>query len=167
MSAHPSPRFGITGSFNKAGDPCVPVTITGAFPGGGLKFDAILDTGFSGFVSIPTIRAFPLGLPLYGTSESVLADGTTVTSLTARCCISVTSTLGHAQPYALERFGVATLQYASQEVLLGMDFLRSFGLAMLLTKELVFLFAESDAAKVAESTPGSEPTPSSQVSQAP
>ena len=53
----------------------------------GIEYDLLIDTGFSGFIQIPTIRAIELQLPLQGTLTSVLADGSTITSFTG--CTSI------------------------------------------------------------------------------
>lgn len=38
-------------------------------------YDAIIDTGFTGSVSIPITQALPLGLVLFSTASFTLADG--------------------------------------------------------------------------------------------
>jgi len=77
----------------------------------------VIDTGFTGFVSMPLIRAFPLGLILASTVNLVLADGTTVTRLTAYGFVRVEN---ERNP------GVIVLDPGADEVLLGMDFLKKF-----------------------------------------
>lgn len=41
------------------------------------EIDAIVDTGFNGYLKIPYITAFPLGLPLAGVESSTVSDGRT------------------------------------------------------------------------------------------
>src|SRR3989304_10638960 len=77
-----------TGSFGSSGSPELKVKISGMV-GGGVDFAAIIDTGFTGFLSMPLVAAFPLGLLLFGTMNLVLADGSTSFRLTAYGSISV------------------------------------------------------------------------------
>jgi predicted aspartyl protease len=53
----------------------VPVHIYGAYPEAKQTFQAIVDTGYAGYLTLPFVEAFPLGLILKGTQEYVLADG--------------------------------------------------------------------------------------------
>ena len=105
-----------TGFFNKAGSPAIQVAIGGAAQSP-QKFDATIDTGFTGFLSMPLFKAFPLGLILVGTTSVVLADGSTAYKLTAWGIIEIGSQ---------EQGGVIILEPGSDELLLGMDFLRQF-----------------------------------------
>jgi predicted aspartyl protease len=107
--------------------------ISGPF-GNGVEFDAILDTGFTGFICMPLLRALPLGLMLYGTTSVELADGSTSTKLTAK---------GMATVEGEEKVGVVILEPTANDVLLGMAFLRSFEKALFVTQNLVFLVDES------------------------
>jgi predicted aspartyl protease len=56
-----------TGYFDKSGSPAIKVMIHGPFAKP-VEFDAILDTGFTGFIAMPLLKALPLGLMLYGTT---------------------------------------------------------------------------------------------------
>src|SRR2546426_9857730 len=105
-----------TGSLDKAGSPRIKVHIRGVFTTPPAEVDALIDTGFTGFISMPMVQAFPLGLPLVGTSSFVLADNTTAVNLLAFGL----AWLGTETPQG----GLIVLQYRAGDVLLGMDFLR-------------------------------------------
>jgi predicted aspartyl protease len=122
-----------TGYFDKSGSPALKVTIKGPF-GEPVEFDAILDTGFSGFVCMPLLRALPLGLLLYGTTSVELADGSKSTKLTARGMVGVEGE---------SKVGVVILEPSSDEVLLGMAFLRLFKRGLFVTQNVVLLVDEA------------------------
>ncbi len=65
-----------TGSFGSSSSPELKIKISGMV-GDGAEFSAIIDTGFTGFLSMPLVDAFPLGLLLFGTMNLVLADCST------------------------------------------------------------------------------------------
>ncbi|SRR6266571_8556338 len=126
-----------TGYFDKNFNPCLKITLSGAFPGPGKEFEAIIDTGFTGFtgfVSIPLMQAFPLGLPLFGTTRLTLADGSTSDRLTALGRLTL---LGQQT-----KEGIVILEQSSTEVLVGMGFLRAFELALVITKDAITVFDE-------------------------
>lgn len=123
-----------TGYFDARGNPCLKVSLAGVFIAPpGVEFEAIIDTGFSGFLCLPIVRAFPLGLPLHGTTSAVLADGAVSTCLTAVCRMTVGKQL---------REGVVLLQTQSKDALIGMDFLRKFGASLFMTKSAILLLDE-------------------------
>ena len=79
-------------------------------------YSAIVDTGFTGAVSIPTLTALPLGLMLYSTANFTLADG------------SVQSTFlcaGKARIGNEERIMAFSLSRGN-DILVGMEFLSLF-----------------------------------------
>jgi predicted aspartyl protease len=126
-----------TGSFNKSGSPTIKVTIAGPLPGSGQEFEAIVDTGFTGFVSMPIVQAFPLGLILAGTTSVLLADGSTVPKLMA---------YGMATVEGEKKAGVILLAAGSSEILVGMEFLKTFGKVLLIHqgKQIAALADEKD-----------------------
>ena len=95
----------------------------------GIEYDLLIDTGFSGFIQIPTIRAIELQLPLQGTLTSVLADGSTITSFT----VLVEATLD-----GQNIVGVAVLSQ-SDIFLVGMEFLRQFRKTLVVSQDVVGL----------------------------
>ena len=71
---------------------------------------------------MPLLRAFPLGLLLYGTVEVTLADGSTAPKITAKGAIEIE---GETE------VGVVILEPSMTDILLGMDFLRKFNRVLL------------------------------------
>jgi predicted aspartyl protease len=119
------------GHFDSLGNPCLKFHLCGvAHDPPGLEFEAIIDTGFSGFIQLPMRHAFSLKLPLEGTSSYVLADGSRGTSLTA---------LAHTTFGGTTVLGVVSLTPGSLDVLVGMDFLRRFKLGLIMTKGTIVL----------------------------
>jgi len=103
------------------GEPTLDIEVLGAF-NQPASFTCLIDTGFTGFLSIPLLQAFPVGLVLSGTMSLELANGAVETKLTC---------LGIARLNGVELAGVIVIENESNQVLLGMDFLRIFGLKLL------------------------------------
>ena len=127
------------GFFNSGGSPCVNFRLAGVLAGSaakeGIQFEAVVDTGFDGFISMPMAQAFPLGLPLRGAIEVTLADGRKLTKLQA---------LGRAMLGNQANWGAVILEPGSDEILIGMKFLQVFDLALVLTRSEVLLFERDD-----------------------
>ncbi len=83
---------------------------------------------------MPMEEAFPLGLVLNGSLTCVLADGSSRKQLTA---------LGAATFAGSTRWGQVILVPGSQEHLVGMEFLKAFGLTLLVNEEEVLLISEA------------------------
>jgi len=66
----------MTGYLDDKGDPCIDVEVTNPL-GWKKTLKCVIDTGFTGFLSIPILEAFPIGLLLVGTMPVTLADGST------------------------------------------------------------------------------------------
>jgi predicted aspartyl protease len=77
----------------------------------------LIDTGFTGFLSIPLIGALPLGLVLASPTSVVLADGSAVFRL---LCVAWAELDGHTKP------GMVILEPTGSHAMLGIDFLRKF-----------------------------------------
>ena len=113
------------GHFDEQGNACLNFHLCGVrHKEPGLKYIGIIDTGFTGFIQIPIQHAFSLRLPLEGTTTVTLADGSSLAVLTA---------LGRATLLERAEIGVVMLSVSSNEILLGMDFLRRFKRALLVS----------------------------------
>ena len=72
------------GSIHESGSPIMPFYVCGVVhEPPGIEYQGIVDTGFTGFIQLPFEEACRLRLPLEGTVTNILADGSTVTCLTA------------------------------------------------------------------------------------
>lgn len=65
----------IQGAVNAALEAVLPVTVRGT-DGAAQEVEAVIDTGFSGFLTLPSALATALGLAFDGVGWAVLADGT-------------------------------------------------------------------------------------------
>lgn len=108
-----------TGYFEN-GDPHIDVEVSNPL-GWKSKLKCLIDTGFSGFLSIPILQAFPIGLILHTTSSVILADGSKSAKLT---CLGAAHLEGEA------KVGLILIEPASDVVLLGMEFLRKFNMQL-------------------------------------
>lgn len=138
----------VSGFFDSA-SPAVKIKIAGIDPASAVEFTAIIDTGFTGFISMPLLSAFPLGLTLRTTTEIVLADGSVQPKLLAEGSASIGD--------RTER-GLIILEDSSSEILIGMDFLRTFRLMLSITMDAVLLIDEGQLAKLRERTSGKRPS---------
>ena len=67
------------GSLSRKQSPTMRLEIGGMI-GKAEEFDAIIDTGFTGQIAMPLIKALPLGLVLFSMASFTLADGSSETS---------------------------------------------------------------------------------------
>lgn len=120
----------LTGFFDKIGSPAIKISVHGIFTDAKTEVDAVIDTGFSGFLQMPLLQAFPLGLVLYGTTQVTLADGSSSPRLVALGTIG----LGSA-----EKVGLILLDAGSNHVLIGMGLLRKFNKTLIVSSTTVTL----------------------------
>lgn len=104
------------GFFSQNGHPIIPIEVYGFSKEITQKFDAMLDTGFSGFLSLPLVHAFKVGLILSSTASFTLADGSTDHTLLC---------FGGIKLNGDEQAGLISISKGN-DVLLGMEFLRKF-----------------------------------------
>ena len=104
-----------TGYF-KNGDPYIDVDVSNPL-GWKRTLSCLIDTGFTGFLSVPILQAFPIGLLLHSTVSVTLADGSTSSNLV---CLGTAHLPGESQA------GLIFIEAASSQVLLGLEFLKKF-----------------------------------------
>ena len=108
----------------------------------GREYTGILDTGFSGYVQVSYFAAMSLRLSLDATGTSILANGMSIPGHMPR----VQATFGGDT-----RTGVAfvpcLLYGGSIPTLVGMDFLRLFELALVLSSNRIQLVDEASLAR--------------------
>lgn len=102
----------LTGKVNSSLEAVVRLWIRGP-AGQVLEIEAIMDTGFSGFLSLPQSLVARLGLRFQGRIHGVLADGTEGTFQIYEALV-----LWHGQPHAI------IVSAVENEPLLGMAMLR-------------------------------------------
>lgn len=118
------------GSFDSKGNAVVKLSVRGVHKDLAQEFDAIIDTGFTGFLAMPLVKAFPLGLILFGETSLTLADSSVIHRLSA---------LGIGVFGDEESHGVIILEPNSTDILVGMDFLRRFKKALIVSEDGVVL----------------------------
>ena len=106
----------LIGYLNSAGHPAIKIGVYGVHRDLKQEFEVMIDTGFTGFLLMPIMSAFPLGLTLVGTGSYTLADNSTSAKLLALGNI----TIGNEEPLG----GIIVLEPNQCSPLLGMDFLR-------------------------------------------
>ncbi|MBI3048058.1 MAG: hypothetical protein HYY76_07070 [Acidobacteria bacterium] len=130
------------GHFDNLGNPSLKFHLCGvAHKEPGLEFEGIIDTGFTGFIQLPLQHAFSLKLPLEGTASYTLADG----NQTA-CLIALAKTTFAGKTVV----GAVTLAPGSQDILVGMGFLRQFKLGMIMVKSVIVLIDEEELEKISQ-----------------
>jgi hypothetical protein len=133
------------GYLDEQGHPTLAIRVTGTNPTAHLDVEAMIDTGFTGFLQLPVALALPLGLVLWAESEFCLADGSTVTWFMAKGSVaprSAPDSRADAQGSPAQSVeGLIVL--GGDGALLGMDFLRGLD-KWLLVGRSVFLIDDSE-----------------------
>jgi predicted aspartyl protease len=106
--------------FDSEGRPTIDIEVSNPI-GWKASVTALIDTGFDGFLSLPILEAFPIGLLLRGMMPVTLADGSTQDNLFC---------LGRIEFDGEKRDGTILTDWQGS-ALFGMDFLRTFRRALL------------------------------------
>lgn len=123
--------FTVRGYFEIQGSPVFKVRI-GPVGAASEEIEAVLDTGFNGFVSMPAALATQLQFkPSRSAAKVEMADGSVGSKPLAEAIVTLDSR-NREGPVIIERKG--------NDVLLGMEFLKAFGLSLYLTPDAAVLF---------------------------
>lgn len=104
------------GSLNPNQSPKISVKLSGVL-GKPQLFEAIIDTGFTGSVSMPLVIALPLGFVLFSTANFTLADGSTENTFLC---------LGTIEIEGVQKKIIISLSKGN-DILLGTELLALFG----------------------------------------
>jgi predicted aspartyl protease len=121
----------IPGGFDFSGSPVVTIQVTGDLAS--RTYQAVVDTGFTGFVELPLFEMVELGLKSQGAANVVLGDGSIMTNLLSTADVRLGSQV---------ESGTILLAESSSGVLVGMAFLRKFRKSLILTNRVVVLYDE-------------------------
>jgi clan AA aspartic protease len=111
------------GSFDSQGTPVLKIRIA-IPPTAEAEFEAIIDTGFTGFLSVPVWALPIMKSQVDGIQWATLADGATLIRLTVKATVSIDD-VNITEEAIIERDG--------NEVLIGMEFLRLAGRSLLIS----------------------------------
>ncbi len=140
----------VLGSFDNSGSPIVRIKVAGDL--GEKEYTAVIDTGCTGFVSIPVEEMQPLGLKINGVASVTLGNGAEIENFVAEGIV----TLGDQA-----ESGIIVLDDGSNDILVGLDFLRQFKLGLVLTSTVVVLYDGQETmeaiAKFMASAPAGSP----------
>lgn len=111
--------YHMDGNLNQNQSPKITIDLYGKL-GKPQPFEVIIDTGFTGGVSMPFTKALPLGLVLFSTASFTLADGSKEESFLC---------LGMAKFEGVEKEIVISLTKGN-DILIGTEFLSSFDIKL-------------------------------------
>jgi predicted aspartyl protease len=126
-----------TGRYNGS-DPVLKISI-GPDQNSFKEFEAVIDTGCTGFLSIPAAIAGELNITPDHAEQLTYADGIT------RPCFGA---LGYASVGGKVYEGNITIEEQSIHILLGIDFLRRFKLALFMTSKVIVVMDETELDKL-------------------
>ena len=121
--------------FYKGSTPCCKLRVSGLDQNTALEFTAIIDTGFDGFLLMPTPAGVPLGLVGRVTTEIIQADGKEKPTSAGEGLVGIGGE---------ERQGLIILQDDAQDILIGTELLTSFGAMLLYGSRIVIIFDEAE-----------------------
>jgi len=142
-----------TGYIDSNGHPRLTIRIIGTSSDVPADTEALMDTGFTGFLMLPIAQALPLGLVLVGTADFELADGSMITNFLAKGNVTirpptVTTSVPSAAVTSAESETVeGIIVLGGNGAILGMEFLRSLD-KLLVVGKIVALVDDSLIARL-------------------
>jgi predicted aspartyl protease len=142
----------IPGSFDANGSPVIKIKVAGDL--GEKEYTAVIDTGCTGFIALPFAEIIPLGLKVNGAVSVQLGNGMVIDNGVAEGVVTLSSQ---------SEVGTIILDENSNDILVGLDFLRKFKLGLILTDTVVVLYDSHETmeaiAEFMASAPAGSPTP--------
>jgi predicted aspartyl protease len=123
----------VLGGFDSTGSPIIAIRVQGS--SGSKTYQAVVDTGFTGFVELPLFEMVELGLKTEGAANVMLGDGSVVTNYLSTAAVHLATQV---------ESGTILLAESSSGVLIGMAFLREFKKSLILTNSAVVLYDEDE-----------------------
>ena len=99
----------IEGVVNAAYEAVIPLTVQGP-AGQAQDIEAVIDTGFTGFLSLPSGVVGGLGLPFISASQAILADGSQVTLNAYRAMVLWDGEPRYIRAYAADAIPLAGMR---------------------------------------------------------
>lgn len=142
------------GYIDNDGHPKVRLKVGGTNAGAEIEIDALVDTGFTGFLMLPIALALPLGLVLIGTGDYMLADGSLITNFLARGQVTIGPSVARHPNMPISITGEVIedetvegiIVLAGDDPLIGMEFMRSLDKSLLIGKVVMLVDHPSDTA---------------------
>ncbi len=114
MSDHNNTGQVTVGHHDRYGNACVYLHICGTkHEHLGVRYEGIIDTGFTGFLQLPFHEAVALSLPLEGVQKVALANNSALMMITGLADVTLADRT---------ETGVSLVSMTSNVILLGMDF---------------------------------------------
>ncbi len=105
------------------GTPYIQIEVSGWNTAAPVTLTAVIDTGFSGFLQMPLLSAFPVGLVLHTMMDITLADGSVQNKLVCHGNIHYSGQI-HS--------GLVLIEEQDADILVGIEFLQTFQLRLIL-----------------------------------
>ena len=106
----------IEGVVNADYEAVIPLTVQGP-AGQAQDIEAVIDTGFTGFLSLPSGVVVALGLPFISASQATLADGSQVTLNAYRAMVLWDGELRYVRAYAADAIPLAGMRLLDRHYL--------------------------------------------------
>jgi predicted aspartyl protease len=135
------------GRIDANGHPYVEITVSAdGSQGSGLSFEALIDTGFTGFVSLPIIAASTLNLQPHTTTRYELANGKLCDPVPLARAFACVSGDGFKP-------GIVSISEHASGVLVGVEFLRTCGKGLLFLSTGISVIDEEELNALPHSPP--------------